>query len=185
MRDVVVRGDGIELAQWQDGDTEWFKARNDGAYDVDRDERPMPLQVQAYRLVIMAGDEVLGNVSWHAVSYGPNFGSVAWNLGIGLLPAARGRGAGAEAVRLLVRHLFETTEVDRLEASTDVTNVPAQRTLERAGFTREGVLRGAQERAGVRHDLVGYSLLRTDVTDEKLTASQNASAELASGDGRL
>ena len=51
----------------------------------------------------------------------------------------------------------------RVEASTDVTNLAEQRALEKAGFTREGVLRGAQHRAdGVHHDLVGYAILRTD-----------------------
>ena len=37
-----------------------------------------------------------------------------------------------------------------------------QRALEKAGFSREGVLRSAQARADGRHDLVSYSILRTD-----------------------
>ena len=36
------------------------------------------------------------------------------------------------------------------------------RSLEKAGFIREGALRGAQFRAGGYHDLVGYSILRSD-----------------------
>ena len=48
----------------------------------------------------------------------------------------------------------------RVEASTDITNLAEQRALEKAGFTREGVLRKAQWRAGDWHDLVVYSLLR-------------------------
>jgi RimJ/RimL family protein N-acetyltransferase len=34
--------------------------------------------------------------------------------------------------------------------------------LEKGGFIREGVLRGAQYRRGARHDLVNYARLRTD-----------------------
>ena len=45
----------------------------------------------------------------------------------------------------------------------DVTNVAEQRALERAGYVREGVLRQAQARADGQHDLVSYSLLRTDL----------------------
>jgi RimJ/RimL family protein N-acetyltransferase len=41
-----------------------------------------------------------------------------------------------------------------------VTNAAEQRALERAGFTREGVLRHAQFREGGFHDLVLYSKLR-------------------------
>ena len=106
---------------------------------------------------------VAGCVSWHREAYGPNHGSHAWNIGIGLAEAARGHGVGAVAQRLLVAWLFEVTDVHRIEASTDVANVAEQRALERAGFTREGVLRSAQERVDGRHDLYSYSVLRGDL----------------------
>ena len=48
----------------------------------------------------------------------------------------------------------------RVEASTDITNSAELRALEKAGFTREGVLRKAQWRNGDWHDLVVYSKLR-------------------------
>ena len=107
----------------------------------------------------------IGAVSWHRVGYGPNEGSAAWNIGISLIPSERGRGYGAEAQRLLADYLFATTGFDRVEASTDVENIAEQRALEKAGFVREGLLRGAQERSGVRHDLVNYARLRTDPTE--------------------
>lgn len=109
-----------------------------------------------------ADGEPLGTVSWHTERYGPNDGSAAWNIGISLKPAARGHGYGTEAQRLLADYLFATTPVDRVEASTDVENYPEQRSLEKAGFIREAVLRGVQYRAGARHDLVNYARLRTD-----------------------
>jgi RimJ/RimL family protein N-acetyltransferase len=63
---------------------------------------------------------------------------------------------------MLAEYLFRTFPVHRLQASTDVTNVPEQKALERAGFVREGIYRGAQWRQGEWHDLVSYSRLRTD-----------------------
>ena len=54
----------------------------------------------------------------------------------------------------------------RVQASTDLENVAEQRALERAGFVREGLLRGAQWRLGAFHDLVGHSRLRTDRAPE-------------------
>lgn len=104
----------------------------------------------------------IGLVSWHRVAYGPNDRSAAWNVGISLNPEARGHGNGPEAQRLLADYLFAATPFDRVEASTDVENVAEQRALEKAGFTREGILRGAQHRAGARHDLVTYARLRND-----------------------
>ena len=122
-----------------------------------RDERNGTLIVE----VIESG-EPIGTVGWHGVGYGPNSASRAWNIGIALIPGARGRGYGGEAQRLLAEELFRTTDANRVEASTDVENLPEQRALEKAGFTREGVVRGAQMRAGGYHDLLTYSRLRSD-----------------------
>lgn len=129
------------------------------------DEELLETGFRASRLlvVLLDGDEPIGFVSWHRTRHGPNAGSRAWNIGINLVPGARGHGFGVEAQRLLAEHLFDTTSVDRVEASTDVDNLAEQRALEKAGFTREGVLRGAQHRAGARHDIYLYSLLRSDL----------------------
>ncbi|NHC43906.1 GNAT family N-acetyltransferase [Motilibacter aurantiacus] len=113
-------------------------------------------------LVVEVDGCIAGSVSWHAVPYGPNPQSRAWNVGISLHPPFRGRGAGSRAQRLLADMLFATTDACRVEASTDVRNLPEQRALEKAGFTREGVLRGAQFRRGRWHDLVSYARLRHD-----------------------
>ena len=111
---------------------------------------------------LVADGTPVGTVSWHRVMNGPNPESAAWNMGISLVPEARGRGYGAEAQRQLAAYLFATTTVNRVEASTDVDNIAEQRSLEKAGFTREGVQRGAQFRAGAYHDLIVYSRLRDD-----------------------
>ena len=104
----------------------------------------------------------IGTVSWHGVRYGPNnAGATVWNIGINLVPEGRWHGFGSEAQRLLADWLLETTPANRIEAMTDVANHAEQRSLEKAGFEREGVLRGAQLRAGAWHDIVVYSLLRS------------------------
>jgi RimJ/RimL family protein N-acetyltransferase len=113
-------------------------------------------------LLICLDDKPVGALQWHSVDYGPNRGSAALNLGISIEPSARGRGVGSRAQRLLADYLFAHTTVHRVEASTDVTNLAEQTALERAGFTREGVLRGAQFRRGEWHDIIVYSRLRTD-----------------------
>jgi RimJ/RimL family protein N-acetyltransferase len=109
-----------------------------------------------------ADRKVVGTISYHRVSYGPNPKSAAWMIGIDLIPEGRGQGLGTEAQRLLADWLFETTEANRIEASTDVENVAEARSLEKAGFRREGVTRGAQFRAGAYHDLVLFARLRSD-----------------------
>ncbi len=113
---------------------------------------------------VVADGRPIGTVSWHVERYGPNPESGVLNFGIELLPEARGQGYGTEAQALLVDLLFETTSTYRVEASTDVENIAEQRSLEKAGLTRDGVLRKVQFRAGAHHDLVVYSRLRDDPT---------------------
>ncbi len=113
-------------------------------------------------VVTDAADRPIGTVSWRPVLYGPNLGSQAMEVGITLRPSARGQGHGSRAQRMLASYLFTTTTVHRVQATTDVENVAEQRALERAGYRREGVLRGAQWRLGCWHDLVSYACLRDD-----------------------
>src|SRR5205085_5380044 len=151
----------------------WNEEREKGGFnDFGKPHDPTPREVLAVgplrnerngTLVVetLAG-EPIGTVSWHGVLYGPPPASKAWNMGIDLVLSARGRGFGTEAQRLLAEWLFATTDVNRVEASTDVENLPEQRSLEKAGFRREGILRGSQFRGGAFHDLISYSRLRTD-----------------------
>jgi RimJ/RimL family protein N-acetyltransferase len=110
----------------------------------------------------------IGTVSWRRVTvYGPSPSSDAWQIGIELLPEARGQGLGTEAQRLVADWLFANSPINRIEASTDVDNLAEQRSLEKAGFRREGVARGAQFRGGAYHDLVYYARLRDDSTEPR------------------
>jgi len=111
-------------------------------------------------VVVNKAGETVGGVSYIAVFHGPPPSNRVYNIGIDIDPAHRRRGYGADAQALLARYLFETYTIERVEASTDVENVAEQRALERAGFTREGVLRRAQWRAGDWHDVALYSKLR-------------------------
>lgn len=111
---------------------------------------------------LVADGRPIGTVGWHRVRYGPSPESDAWNIGISLVPEARGHGYGADAQRQLAAYLFASTDLNRVEASTDIENVAEQRSLAKAGFVREGIQRGAQFRAGAYHDLVTYARLRSD-----------------------
>ena len=111
-------------------------------------------------LLVMADDQVVGMVAYRPAVYGPHRAAWAYAIGVHIVPEARGQGYGAEAQSLLADYLFATYPINRVEAETDVENEAEQRALEKAGFQREGVLRGAQWRAGGWHDLAVYSKLR-------------------------
>lgn len=111
-------------------------------------------------IVIDHGGETVGMAEYHQVQHGPPNGGHAYMIGTHLAPESRGKGYGVEVASLLAGYLLDTYPVMRVEAETDVGNLPAQRALEKAGFTREGVLRSAQWRGGAWHDQVMYSKLR-------------------------
>ena len=60
------------------------------------------------------------------------------DLGYVLAPAYWGRGYMPEAVRALAERALGEGGFFRVQAFCDVENIPSQRTLEKAGFVREG-----------------------------------------------
>ena len=83
-------------------------------------------------------------------------------IGIWLGREFWGSGVGDEAEAMLARVAFEPLRMERLGAWVDVDNQRSQRAFERLGFTNEGVLRSFQRHYDRPHDLVSYSLLRTE-----------------------
>jgi RimJ/RimL family protein N-acetyltransferase len=71
---------------------------------------------------------------------------------------ARGRGIATTIARLLAEHAF-SLGVIRVAAYVNVGNVPSERVLARAGFTREGVVRSMPLPDGRRIDKTLFSLL--------------------------
>ena len=141
------------------GEHEWYGWQNPWTYRRRWAENGL-LDEGSGVLVVARGEDRIGFVAWHKQPTART--SFCWNVAIVLMPEARGRGYGTQAQRLLVRYLFSHTQVNRIEAGTEITNLAEQRALEKAGFTREGVLRGACFRAGMWRDMVSYSILRTD-----------------------
>lgn len=84
-------------------------------------------------------------------------------IGYWIAREARRRAVGARATRLLARWALTDLGLERLELLANPENEASQRLAERAGFTREGVLRKYRRRHGRREDLVMYSLLAEDL----------------------
>jgi RimJ/RimL family protein N-acetyltransferase len=141
------------------GEFQWF-----GWSDLQRwrrgwDENGLISQ-EGGTLIVASGGQRLGIVNWRRQQI--TLAGYCWGTGIILLPEARGRGYGTQAQRLLARYLFAHTTVHRIWAATEVDNIAEQKSLEKAGFTREGVARATGWRDGAWRDGVVYSLLRSD-----------------------
>ncbi|GII82029.1 hypothetical protein Ssi03_00190 [Sphaerisporangium siamense] len=82
-------------------------------------------------------------------------------IGYGLHNRFRGRGFMTRAVRLLADWAYAATPLHRLVAGTAVHNTASQRVLERAGFTREALIKELLPApGGGRHDDVQWVRLR-------------------------
>lgn len=83
-------------------------------------------------------------------------------VGYWLAPWARGRGAMTRAVGLVADWSMTTFELVRLGLYTLDDNVASQRVAERAGFTREGLLRAYADHRGAARDCVMFSRVPGD-----------------------
>lgn len=72
------------------------------------------------------------------------------------------QGYGTEAVRLLVKHGFETLNLNRIYLQVFASNPRAIRAYEKAGFIHEGRKRQAEFRNGRYTDVLLMSILRDE-----------------------
>jgi RimJ/RimL family protein N-acetyltransferase len=88
-------------------------------------------------------------------------------VGYWVLERARGRGLASRALALLVRWALTEAALTRIEALVEPGNTASLRVVERAGFTREGLLRAylGPGSDGGRGDAFVYSLLASDARE--------------------
>jgi RimJ/RimL family protein N-acetyltransferase len=113
--------------------------------------------LSAFAITDAETGEVVGSIGLHWLDPGQAVGEV----GYWVKREARGRGMASRALRLASSWAIEECGLQRLQLRADEQNVASQRVAEKAGFTREGVLRSSRYNARQRRrvDFVMYSLL--------------------------
>ncbi|GAA0562437.1 GNAT family N-acetyltransferase [Actinomadura livida] len=93
---------------------------------------------------------------------------VSWDhltseVGYGMRRGVRGRGYATEALSLVTDWALRDCGLFRVELRAMVTNHASVRVAEKAGYTREGIARGAErDAAGVNQDMIVFSRVATD-----------------------
>ena len=121
---------------------------------VEHAERPLSMEMKQGRSWRLIGNVGFFNLEWNnrCSEFGIFIGDKSvWN-----------RGYGTEAVQLLLRHGFETLNLNRIYLRVYSTNPPAKRSYEKAGFVLEGTLREAVYRHGKYADVHVMSVLRPE-----------------------
>jgi ribosomal-protein-alanine N-acetyltransferase len=111
---------------------------------------------------VLAGDIALSHIERGALQKA--------NLGYMVDVAFRGRGVATAAVRLAVERAFGEVGLHRLEAGVMPSNVPSQRVLEKAGFTRVGITRSLLFIAGRWEDHIFYELVGPETAPDTTSA---------------
>ncbi len=98
---------------------------------------------------------LVGSISLMRLSWPDRRGEVGyWLAGWG-----RGKGHATRAVRLICRWGFDALGLERVDLVAAVGNLASQQVAERAGFTREAVLRAYLRQKDGEHDAVAFGLL--------------------------
>jgi RimJ/RimL family protein N-acetyltransferase len=115
------------------------------------------------RLLIWLGERIIGTVVYFkepAYYNGYEMGYILWDL------ESRRQGYTTEAVLLLADYLFKIRPINRLQLVITVGNEASARVAQKAGFTLEGVARGAIFINGRNQDVQIFSLLRSEWTPQ-------------------
>ena len=133
------------------------------AYSLEDSRGWIEMQVAAfsqnteYAFVITdAGGKIVGGCGLNHLDWA----NQRANLGYWVRSSWSRRGAASSATRLLADWAFANTKLRRLEIVVATENIASQRTAEKAGALREGILRNRILLYGRSHDAVGYSLVR-------------------------
>jgi ribosomal-protein-alanine N-acetyltransferase len=102
----------------------------------------------------LIGGVTLGNIRYGVAQTG--------QIGYWIGERYAGRGLMLDALTLLIGHAFETLRLHRIEAACIPDNLRSLRLLEKAGFTREGLLRSYLRINGVWQDHYLYALIAGD-----------------------
>jgi len=89
-------------------------------------------------------------------------------IGYVLVQNERGKGYGTEAIEILVDYLFLSKDIVRVQAHTEVRNLSSRKALEKAGFTKEGIVRKCFFIRGEWRDFCLYSILREEWKEPKI-----------------
>lgn len=97
-------------------------------------------------IVLKEGDRHIGNVKLEPINWTHRHAVLGIMIGD---PAARGKGMGVEAIRILLRHAFGRLKLHRVALGVTGDNLPGIRCYEKVGFKVEGrfretVLRGCR-----------------------------------------
>jgi RimJ/RimL family protein N-acetyltransferase len=119
---------------------------------------PGPAGIPALAIADASTREFLGGIGLYRVDMRHRRGEV----GFWLTAAARGRGLGTRATRLITAWAFDALGFDRVELTTTPDNAATRRLAKGLGFREEGTMRRRNLERGRRVDVVMFAVLKDE-----------------------
>ncbi len=130
-----------------EGMQEWFM-------EMDRKEDEIPFAIRTLDMNDLVGFLVIKDIVWVARH-------CSFFIGIGDR-AARGKGYGTDAIRVLLKYVFMEMNLNRVGLEVMNYNPAGIRSYEKVGFVQEGRLRSVVYRDGVYYDIIQMGILRSE-----------------------
>lgn len=164
--EAVIESCGGEFSYWMPWSHENYKIEESREFIAkvikERDQKTE----FAFAIFDTETNKFLGGIGLNQPNYAHRF----YNLGYWVRTSEQKRGAASVATRALAQAAFEDLPINRIEILAAIENIPSHKTAEKAGATREGVLRKRLVIGGRLHDAVIFSFVRDDFqTVGKLT----------------
>lgn len=153
----VLYGLVADLGTWEENTPAAPTALTRAAF-ADRFHRWLTPEAGNTVFAIEAGGTLIGRCDLFGLDELARSGEV----GIGLVATARGRGAGTDALRLLVRFAFARRNLHRVHLRCIASNAAAIACYRKTGFVQEGVLRESAWVRGGFEDEIVMGLLREE-----------------------
>ena len=128
----------------------------DEYFEAPYEEHPITICGQTVILTNKQDHKVIGDM-WVYLIENDRMAKVAFRLS----PACQGKRLMTEALVRAVTFCFEETELQRLWADVHIQNIASYKTLEKAGFKREGLIRGGKM-VNTYCDYYLYGMIKAD-----------------------
>jgi RimJ/RimL family protein N-acetyltransferase len=171
---MEISGERVSLRAWRPSDAASLArhANNQKVASQLRDRFPHPYTIADARQFIQSvagarptmlfamivGGEAVGGIGFFP---GADVERFSAEIGYWLAEPYWGRGITVDAIRLLSAYAFETCNMLRLFALPFADNARSIRVLEKAGYTREALLRSSSVKYGKVRDQCLYALINS------------------------
>lgn len=115
-----------------------------------------------WTILLRHSNEVIGSCGFNYLDYENERAEIGYDIG----SPYWGKGYAPEALRAIIHYGFDSLRLNRVEAKVEPENLNSIKVLKKLRFVEEGKLRQYEKSKGEFVDVIMFSILRTEWTEE-------------------